>query len=98
MQCKKQKMTALALAAQKRNWKIVKWLTVNKSCVNIPNSSGWYPVHATLEENNEEMLDFFMKNGVDIYDYKKITNNEHVRKRLFSLYTLNKNPHCKTVY
>lgn len=72
-------MSSLTYAAKRRQWETVKWLILNGACVNMPNSSKWYPVYATLEDSNLEMLDLFMKKGVDIYGYKKFTENKEVQ-------------------
>ena len=75
-------MSPLAHAAKKREWETVKWLILNGACVNMPSSSKWYPVYAALKDSNLEMLELFMKKGVDIYEYKKITNNDEVKNTI----------------
>ena len=80
-------MSPLAHAAKKREWETVKWLIFNGACVNMPSSSGWYPVYAALKDSNLEMLELFMKKGVDIYGYKKITNNHEVIKPFKTFYS-----------
>ena len=57
---------------------MVNMLISMKACVNIPTSSEWYPVHAALEDQNEQMLDKFMDSGVDIYGYKSISTSKEV--------------------
>ena len=79
-------MSPLAHAAKKREWETVKWLISNGACVNMPSSSDWYPVYAALKDSNLEMLELFMKKGVDIYGYKKITNNDEVKKPFKTFY------------
>ena len=53
-------MSPLTYAANRRQWDTVEWLILNGACVNMPNSSKWYPVYAALEDSNLEMLDLFL--------------------------------------
>ena len=62
------------MACKKRNWPAAILLIDMGACVNIPTSSEWLPVHAALEDQNEEMLDKFINNGVDIYGYRECRN------------------------
>ncbi|XP_066934318.1 uncharacterized protein [Clytia hemisphaerica] len=77
---RKEKQTGLVMACKARDWETAYLLIEMEACVNIPTSSEWYPVHAALEDHNEEMLDVFMNNGVDIYGYKECGNGSIMKK------------------
>ena len=66
------------MASKSRDWSMVKHLVELGACVNIPTSSEFYPVHACIEDADEDMLSFFMVKGVDIYGYTKINSTEKV--------------------
>eukprot|EP00111_Clytia_hemisphaerica_P016832 TCONS_00049917-protein len=78
---RKEKRTGMALACRQRSWRMVNLLLDLKACVNIPTSSEWYPVHASLEDENEKMLDRFMDSGVDIYGYKSIKTSKELKNK-----------------
>ena len=75
----------MVLAAKKRNWELVKLLNDElNACINIPTSSGWYVVHAAIEDNDLETLEHLMKKGVDIYGINRLKPTEEVNIILFS--------------